>query len=124
MSAHAHEVLTFLRDNNHEQYYQKFVDEGLTCLFEITLSDLTVDVGLKKDDANKLFLEIEKRKKDRLPAIPSPRTPSAPRESTAAELAASSAARDEQLSKLPSMVQGVMSSDSKAQLEATTASNC
>ena len=120
MSAHAHEVLTFLRDNNHEQYYQKFVDEGLTYLFEITLSDLMVDIGLKKDDANKLFLEIEKRKKDCLPAIPLPRTPSAPRESTAAELAASSAARDEQLSKLPSMVQGVLSSDSKAQLEATT----
>ena len=90
------EVQCFLRDNNLAHYYDNFVSMGadtMEFLAEITLEDMTNEIGLKTLHARKLLHEIEKRA-----ATTSSKMPASP-------LAAAPAAAT-------AMVQGAMSNDS------------
>ena len=59
------EVRTFLREHNLERYYENFEREGyetMEFLSDITIDDLTNDIGLKKGHARNLLRKIGERK--------------------------------------------------------------
>jgi len=132
------EVQQFLSVHNLEQYYEQFVNAGyerMNFLAEIKLNDLTDDIGLKKGHARKLLHEIEKRTRKMSSKMQAPPSLQPAVAAAAAGVATVSAGGGggsggggggqskkmlkKQLSELPSIVQGVMSNDFKAQFEAT-----